>query len=147
MSDSVRPHRRQPTRLHRPWDFPGKSTGVGCHCLLCCIEGGDTNLRPGHLPQCMTRKMLRTQLVKNLPAMQETPVRFLGWEDPLEKGYATHPSIYIYPHFTEEETKVLKEKLVGFLSPGVTCFLCSSDTRRTHDAFSNPHTNPASKGH
>ena len=29
---------------------------------------------------------LVAQLVKNLPAMQETPVRFLGWEDPLEKG-------------------------------------------------------------
>ena len=34
MSDSVRPHRWQPTRLLHPWDFPGKSTGVGCHCLL-----------------------------------------------------------------------------------------------------------------
>ena len=34
MSDSVRPHRRQPTRLPCPWDFPGKSTGVGCRCLL-----------------------------------------------------------------------------------------------------------------
>ena len=33
------------------------------------------------------------QLVKNLPAMQETPVQFLGWEDPLEKGMATHFSI------------------------------------------------------
>ena len=32
--DSVRPHGLQPTRLLRPWDFPGKSTGVGCHCLL-----------------------------------------------------------------------------------------------------------------
>ena len=31
------------------------------------------------------------QLVKNLPAMQETPVRLLGWEDPLEKGSATTP--------------------------------------------------------
>ena len=31
---SVRPHRRQPIRLLHPWDFPGKSTGVGCHCLL-----------------------------------------------------------------------------------------------------------------
>ena len=29
---------------------------------------------------------LKAQLVKNVPAMQETPVRFLGWEDPLEKG-------------------------------------------------------------
>ena len=34
VSDSVRPHRRQPTRLRRPWDSPGKNTGVGCHCLL-----------------------------------------------------------------------------------------------------------------
>ena len=34
VSDSVQPHRRQPTRLLRPWDFPGKSAGVGCHCLL-----------------------------------------------------------------------------------------------------------------
>ena len=32
------------------------------------------------------RASLIAQLVKNLPAMQETPVRFLGWEDPLEKG-------------------------------------------------------------
>ena len=34
MSDSSLPHGLQPTRLLRPWDFPGKSTGVGCHCLL-----------------------------------------------------------------------------------------------------------------
>ena len=38
MSDSVRPHRRQPTRLPRPWDAPGKSTGVGCHFLLLCMK-------------------------------------------------------------------------------------------------------------
>ena len=36
MSDSVRPHRRLPTRLSRPWDSPGKNTGVGCHFLLQC---------------------------------------------------------------------------------------------------------------
>ena len=34
MSDSVWPHRQQPIRLLLPWDFPGKSTGMGCHCLL-----------------------------------------------------------------------------------------------------------------
>ena len=34
LSDSLRPHRLQPTRLLHPWDFPGKSTGVGCHRLL-----------------------------------------------------------------------------------------------------------------
>ena len=36
MSDSVRPQRRQPTRLLCPWDSPGKKTGVGCHFLLRC---------------------------------------------------------------------------------------------------------------
>ena len=35
-SNSVRPHRGQPTRLRRPWDSPGKNTGVGCHFLLQC---------------------------------------------------------------------------------------------------------------
>ena len=34
VSDSLWPHGLQPTRLLHPWDFPGKSTGVGCHCLL-----------------------------------------------------------------------------------------------------------------
>ena len=38
MSDSVQPHRWQPTRLHRPWDSPGKNTGVGCHFLLQCMK-------------------------------------------------------------------------------------------------------------
>ena len=36
MSDSLHPHRWQPTRLPRPWDSPGKNTGVGCHFLLQC---------------------------------------------------------------------------------------------------------------
>ena len=34
----MRPHRRQATRLPRPWDSPGKNTGVGCHFLLQCME-------------------------------------------------------------------------------------------------------------
>ena len=34
VSDSLRPHGLQPTRLLHPWDFPGKGTGVGCYCLL-----------------------------------------------------------------------------------------------------------------
>ena len=34
MSNSVRPHRRQPIRLPCPWHSPGENTGVGCHCLL-----------------------------------------------------------------------------------------------------------------
>ena len=46
-----------------------------------------------NLFQCRLRASLLAQLVKNLPAMQETWVPPLGWEDPLEKGKATHFSI------------------------------------------------------
>ena len=38
LSDSVRPHKRQPTRLPCPWDSPGKNTGLGCHFLLQCMK-------------------------------------------------------------------------------------------------------------
>ena len=43
--------------------------------------------------QVLRRASLVAQLVKNLPAMWETLVQFMGWEDPLEKGMATHSSI------------------------------------------------------
>ena len=38
MSDSVQPHRWQPTRLPHPWDSQGKNNGVGCHFLLQCMK-------------------------------------------------------------------------------------------------------------
>ena len=38
MSDSVQPHRQQPTRLPHPWDSPGKNTGVGCHFIFQCMK-------------------------------------------------------------------------------------------------------------
>ena len=38
MSNSVQPHRSQPTRLPHPWDSPGKNTGVGYHFLLQCMK-------------------------------------------------------------------------------------------------------------
>ena len=43
VSDPQRPHGLQPSRLLHPWDFPGKSTGVGCHCLLCYYVLGPRN--------------------------------------------------------------------------------------------------------
>ena len=183
----MRPHRRQPTRLPRPWDSPGKNTGVSCHFLLqctrvknasevaqscstlrdpmvCSLPGSSTHgafqarvLEWGPLPSPMmllrnmekiflslnrvvlwislsahpdsfsrplyAASLLRgtyyapehhelnsslhklpwiimsnwaslvAQMVKNLPTMQKTWVRSLGWEDPLEEGMATHSSI------------------------------------------------------
>ena len=51
MSDSVRPHRRQPTRLPRPWDSPGKNTGVGCHFLLQRVKVKSlSHVRPSATP-------------------------------------------------------------------------------------------------
>ena len=56
MSDSVRPHRRQPTRLPHPWDSPGKNTGVSCHFLLqctlaCCVTSVVCNSVRAHRRQ------------------------------------------------------------------------------------------------
>ena len=47
---------------------------------------------------------LVAQMVKNLPAMQETQVRSLGWEDPLEKGMATHINILAWRILWTEES-------------------------------------------
>ena len=65
-------------------------------------NAGDPGLSPGsgkstgagiEYPLQYSWASLEAQLVKNLPAMRETWVRSLGWEDPLEKGMATHSSI------------------------------------------------------
>ena len=51
MSDSVQPHRRQPTRLPRPWDSPGKNTGVGCHFLLQCMKVNSESVSDSSRPR------------------------------------------------------------------------------------------------
>ena len=101
-------------------DSPGKNTGVGCRALLQGIFPTQ-GLNPG-LPNCrqifyhlshqgstvfsfnahknllrwfyaIARNSMAAQIVKNLPAMQETQVWSLGWEDPLEKRMASHSNI------------------------------------------------------
>ena len=56
------------------------------------------------------RVSLVAQMVKNLPAMQETQVQFLGQEDPLEKGMATHSSILAWEIPWTEEPGGLQSK-------------------------------------
>ena len=77
--------------------FPDSSVGKESTC-----NAGDSGLIPGlgrspgegiGYPLQYSWASLLAQLVKNLPAMRETWVRSLGWEDPLEKGKATHFSI------------------------------------------------------
>ena len=77
--------------------FPDNSVGKEFSC-----NAGDPSLIPGFersagegigYPFQYSWVSLVAQLVKNLPAIQETWVRSLGWEDPLEKGRMTHFSI------------------------------------------------------
>ena len=79
------------------WGFPGSSTGKESAC-----NAGDPGLifgsgiSPGEgidYPLWYSWASLVAQMVKNPPAIQETRVRSLGWEDPLEEGMATHSSI------------------------------------------------------
>ena len=151
----MRPHRWQPTRLARPWDSPGKNSGVGCHFLLQCMKvksesevaqscptlsdprdcslpgssahgifqarvlewgaiafsntpsyNNNYNISITYAATLETpstilstlhsfnpfKASLIAQLVKNPPAMRETWVQSLGWEDPLEKEMAIYSS-------------------------------------------------------
>ena len=79
------------------WGFPDSSVDKESTC-----NAGDPDSIPGSgrspgegngYPLQYSWASLVAQLVKNPPTMQETRVRSLSWEDPLEKGKATHPSI------------------------------------------------------
>ena len=69
-----------------------------------CHQGPKRDIAPlggasgcsGHCCGCYTASLV-AQLIKNLPAMQEIPVQFLGWEDLLKKGQATHSGILGLP--------------------------------------------------
>ena len=76
-SDSVRPHRWQPTRLLCPWDSPGKNTGVGCHFLLQCIKvKSETEVAWFITWTCLFRQVIRGVRVF-LP--QATTSRLYSW--------------------------------------------------------------------
>ena len=62
VSDSQRLHGLQPTRLLRPWDFPGKSTGVGCHCLQPCLTLCDP--MGCSLPGSSTHRILQARILE-----------------------------------------------------------------------------------
>ena len=117
MSDSVRPHRQQPTRFSCPWDSPGKNTGVGCHFLLQCMK---VKSESEVVQSCRTlsdpmdcsllgfsihgifRQEYWSAVPLPSPAMQETCVQFLSQEGNLEVVMATHSSTLVWsPPWTE----------------------------------------------
>ena len=78
----------------------GKRTGLGEREFGCCLPcnayfWGHSSPVPRTIIILTSHHgaSLMAQMVKNVPTMQETRVRFLGWEDPLEKGIAPHSSI------------------------------------------------------
>ena len=77
MSDSSRPHGLQPTRLLHPWDFPGKSTTVGCHCLLWDIREACSIPGSGRSPGGGSGNPLQYSCLEN--PMDRGAWRATGW--------------------------------------------------------------------
>ena len=69
LSDSQQPHGLQPTRLLRPWDFPGESIGVGCHCLLLIYPPCKTSKQSSAQSQHLFWDLLVLQVVRDSSAM------------------------------------------------------------------------------
>ena len=123
MSNFVQRHRQQPTKLPRPWDSPGKNTGVGCHFLLQCMKvKSESEVAQScptlsdpmgcSLPGSSVHGIFQARVlewvaiafsihihysvVKNPPIMQETQGTWfwsLDQEDTLEEEMETHSSI------------------------------------------------------
>ena len=124
MSNSVRPHRCQPTRLRCPWDSPGKNTGVGCHFLLQCMK---VKRESDVAQSCPT---LRNPMDCSLPGSSVHGIfqaRVLEWGAiafSREKGYritgqnaslhdgACNSIIFIYQ--SEKNSFFLKKKMLQF---------------------------------
>ena len=98
MSNSVRPHRRQSTRLPRPWDSPGKNTGAGCHFLFQCMkeksESEVTQL-------CLT---LSDPVDQSLPGFS---IHGIFQARVLEWGAIAFSDIHIYTHLNTNTHKYI----------------------------------------
>ena len=95
MSNSLQPH-----GLYSPWNSPGENARVGRFSQPRVKQTSPALQADSSLP---TWTSLVAETVKCLSTMQETQVRSLGWEDPLEKEMATHSSILAWEiSWTEE---------------------------------------------
>ena len=89
--------------------FPGSSAGKESACNVGdpgSIPGSESSPREGIATHCSILGVAQT--VKNLPTMQGTWVRSLGWEDPLEEGRATYSSILAWRIPCAEESEGLQ---------------------------------------
>jgi len=145
VSDSVRPHRWQPTRLPRPWDSPGKNRGMGCHFLLQTIfilkpkpSHGSLKLKPIMNPNKAPNSRLRykkvtTYQIHTVSTWQRlvaasTSFFFFKYYHFLSKFTLPEPSISWIP--VKSESKLNNnEELMGIqiTSRAVAHYACHSD--------------------
>ena len=98
VSDSARPHRRQPARLPRPWDSSGKNTGVGCPFPSPVRESEKWEWSHSILELPWWLRLQRISLQCGRPGFD------LCWEDPVEEGMATHSSMLAWRIPMDRET-------------------------------------------
>ena len=91
VSDSVRPHGLQPTRLLCPWDSPGKNTGVGCHFLLHC------HLCSFYIIACISF-FIELWLIHNVVPISAT------WENAIQLYIYTHCFLIFFSITAYQET-------------------------------------------
>ena len=128
MSDSVQPHRRQPTRLPRSWDSPGKDTGVGCHFLLQCMK---VKSESEVAQSCPTRATPWTV------AYQAPPSMGCSWQESWSGVPSPSPSLILgwsILHYGKNlyflTTYFMAYKLIIYAGPiliNIICILCFPD--------------------
>ena len=135
MSDSVRPLRRQPTRLLCPRDSPGKNTGVGCHFLLQCMKVKSESealsrvqllATPGtgayQAPPSMGFSRQEYWSWMPLPSQHEwTSEKLFKWRKPVTKDHMLYDTIYLKFHNRQMSIQQVEWGLTGSL-PMAYCF-------------------------
>ena len=111
VSDSVRPHRRQPTRLSHPWDSPGKNTGVGCHFLLQCMK---LKSESKATQSCLTRSDPRDCSLRGSSVHGIFQARVMDWVAIAFSCLMLKNLLFLYPFFPKDCERWL-ENLFGYV--------------------------------
>ena len=153
MSDSSQPHGLQPTRLLHPRDFPGKNTGVGCHCFLHGVRqevsilgaGNTTPLVPSTEGVTSEKPLSTLHSLIGVVAAQETTFGFLRpLSTPpfqLQPSHSAAPKMRGMGSSRHQDWHCLLQ--LGFPVSGMNtsqCFCHVGLTLHTHRARDPPHS-------
>ena len=136
VSNSLQLHGLQPTRLLCPWDFPGKSTGVGCHCLL-CFKAWLLLKLDQDFSKCifLVLKNFPEYLTHSTFSQTQTSVKILGlkYEWYNSPTYITklkwklNSIVLFYPHASNLYCVKLEHYLIIILIENILCLLIPSN--------------------